>query len=244
MSLGGGGVLASIVSWRLRWARQISALQSHNALLQQRADIARDLHDDLGPRLTQLALLTELAESRVQGMEDTAATRQQLAGIARDLSIRLEGTLGALEPEADTLSSFADVLGDFAHEFLRPTGVPLHLERSDEIPSHPLARTTKHQTFRIVNEALNNLVKHASATHVTLRMHCDSGCFIIEIADNGRGFEDARILDSASSLSVSHSGLRNMRSRAEAIRASVEIESRPEHGTTVRLSIPLNGKRG
>jgi signal transduction histidine kinase len=106
------------------------------------------------------------------------------------------------------------------------------LEVETEFPEEPnLPLPVKEALYRITREAANNIVKHAGATRVTLRLDHGPDATSLEIADDGAGF-------ASSEAYPGHLGLRSMRERAEAVGATLEVESRLGVGTRIRVHIP------
>lgn len=99
------------------------------------------------------------------------------------------------------------------------------------IPDHPVSPQVREEVSLIASEAINNVVKHAQATTVWLRVQIHANLVVVEIEDDGKGF----------SPDLPHAtgehGLANMQSRAAAICAQLEIISAPGHGTTLRLTV-------
>jgi signal transduction histidine kinase len=87
--------------------------------------------------------------------------------------------------------------------------------------------------YRIAQEGLHNVLKHADATHARVRVHYGGGELVLEIVDDGRGFDEAHV-------SQGHLGVAGMRARAGLIGGRLEIESRPGTGTTVRVAVPAH----
>jgi two-component system nitrate/nitrite sensor histidine kinase NarX len=94
--------------------------------------------------------------------------------------------------------------------------------------------------LRVVQEALQNVRKHASATNVRITTSVDADGFILEVRDDGRGFDS----EAVAALGRRHFGLQFMRERAELIGARLDLRSRPDGGTVVRLTIPTDGATG
>ncbi|MFC2010996.1 sensor histidine kinase, partial [Chloroflexota bacterium] len=105
-------------------------------------------------------------------------------------------------------------------------GAPLRLPPSIEIT-----------VYRVVQEALNNIRKHAKATKANLRLLFQEDKFLVEIRDNGRGFDLSQTMDSA--ISVGHMGLLGMKQRAEMMGGDIRIKTDEGTGTTITLSIPI-----
>ncbi len=229
-----------VVAWRLREVRRHERLQRQNAVLRERASIARDIHDDLGPRLTQLALLTERGPFRVPSA-GAPLEAAHLAGLARELAGTLDSTLWAVEPSGDTLRHLADYLSDYAQEFVQSAGLGLGLDWPAEVPAWGLTRERKRHLLLVVKEALHNAVKHAQARTVTLGLRVDPEGFTLEVGDDGRGLPDgvggepSRGVGAAGGAGL---GLSSLRQRAQAVGGRLELVSVPGRGTTVRLWVP------
>jgi signal transduction histidine kinase/ligand-binding sensor domain-containing protein len=238
------GTVLGVVRWRVHEVRRQESLARENALLRERASIARDIHDDLGPRLTQLTLLTEqpergpLSPSRADEGVIDPSTRGRIALLARDLANTLDGTLWTVEPTGDTLPSFAEYLIDFATDFLRASGIRLDLAVVDPVPPFPLSRALKRHLSLFAKEALNNVVKHAHARNVLLRLEAVDGGFALEIADDGRGLPSGpRVNPEARGRSTCPIGLSSLEARAEAIDGRLTIRTGPGQGTALRLEV-------
>jgi signal transduction histidine kinase len=211
--------------------------ERHRALEQERARIAKDLHDDLGANLTQIVFLSERVEvARHDGQE---ATRwfELIPATARRTIQSLDEIVWAINPRHDSLESLANYLSQFAQEHLSLAGVRCVLDIPMVLPSVPLSAEVRHNLVLTAREALQNAVTHAAATevHLTLKL-VEDGISII-IADNGRGFHP----DSASR---DGNGLQNMRRRLQMIAGRLEILSQPGHGTTISLLAPQESLHG
>ncbi len=105
---------------------------------------------------------------------------------------------------------------------------------------HRIPSSLEVPIFRLIQEALNNVRKHARASQVTIRIRSYIGLLQIEVSDNGRGFQVEDILRGANSAqSVSHFGLRGMRERVQQAGGTLEVQSKPGAGTTIKARFPL-----
>jgi signal transduction histidine kinase len=226
--------------WRLGYVRRIHTLQQANALTQERARIAKDLHDGLGANLTQLTLLAELAEQ--EPPEIVARRLRGLSTTSREAARSLKDFIWATHPEADTLEGLVTRLCQHAEEFLGAAQIRCRLELPDDIPPHPLAVAARNDLFLAAKEALNNIVKHARATEVRLRVRHDDSTLRITIEDNGCGFtptdESAGARPSSGAANTGH-GLGNMAGRVQAAGGRFTLESQPGRGTTITVEIPI-----
>jgi len=107
-------------------------------------------------------------------------------------------------------------------------------------PSEALSDAERTVVLRVAQEALQNVRKHAAAASVTVRTRLEDGAWILEVADDGRGFD----VGDAASRGRRNFGLQFMRERAELIGARLDVRSRPGDGTVVRLAIPTRAQTG
>lgn len=220
--------LARYVSFRRLRAR-LGAAEQQAALERERARIARDIHDDLGNRLTKITLLSGLA-LRERGVADKAAAQvEQISSTVRQATDALDEIVWAINPRNDTLPHLINYLGQFAVEFLRTAGVRCRADLPEHPPHEAVPAEVRHNLFLALKEALNNIVCHAGATEVGLRITAHNGCAAVTIEDNGRGFNGQPAKDGSD-------GLRNMRQRMSDIGGQFQIESQPGAGTRICLT--------
>jgi len=227
--------------WRfLAWNRlqlRLAHLEKANAVSMERTRIAQDLHDELGGSLTQIALASELTKER---LTDTDAARSQLDTIfstARHLARQLDAVVWALSPAQDTVESLASYIAKEAQAYLRPAGIGCRLQLPDEMPTHHLSALERRSLFLVVKESLHNVVQHADATEVRIRMTATHDVLAIDIEDDGRGLP----LDPTHRGSAAgHDGLANIRSRVAAIGGTCDMAAGAGgRGTLIRLRVPL-----
>jgi signal transduction histidine kinase/ligand-binding sensor domain-containing protein len=226
----GGVALVRYVSFR-RLQRQLARAQQQAALHQERARIAKDIHDDLGANLTQIALLSEFARQDSAVSSKVDAHAEKISATARQAVKSLDEIVWAVNPRNDTLAELIDYTGQFALDYLHLAGVRCRLDCPDPIPKHTIPAEIRHNLFLVVREALTNVVKHAQANEVHLRLALTDGLLGIQIQDNGLGFEGATEHRWAD-------GLRNMRQRMQEIGGECRIESHPGKGTRITLELP------
>lgn len=207
-------------------------LKQQEALEKDRSRIARDLHDQLGASLTQIALLGDMVESDKDLPTDVESHGQQISQSARDTTRVLDEIVWTVNPSNDTLDSLVTYVCKYAQEYLEVAGLRYRLEVPNVLPSTPLKPEIRHNVFLAAKEAITNVVRHAQATSVWLRLRVQPDSFTLEIQDDGRGVSDP---DRPST----RNGLRNMRKRMEDVGGSFSIGPAPERGTMVRLTAPF-----
>jgi ligand-binding sensor domain-containing protein/signal transduction histidine kinase len=218
-----------------RLHRQLESLRQQEALEKERARIARDLHDQLGANLTQVALLGEMAETDKDSPEEVETHAKQISQTARETTHALDEIVWTVNPSNDTLDGLINYVCKYAQEFLAMADLRYRLEVPSQLPTTPISPEVRHNVFLAAKESVNNVVKHASATSAWLRLQLEPHQFTLEIEDNGRGI-------AAADQNKGRSGLRNMRKRMEDIGGKFEMTAGAEGGTKVRLTAPLNSK--
>jgi len=220
--------IARYVSHR-RLKTKLRQLEYENSIERERARIARDLHDDFGGNITQIRLLAERIKRHAESLEFKNAAGL-LASRARQLSGELESIIWTVSPKNTTWNRLADFIRQYAMKFFRDTGITCIVQQKEDIPAAPLRPEEQHNLLAIAKEAMNNALKHSHATQAEISFGQQAGKILIEIRDNGVGFDptDAQLTTS--------NGLNNMRNRAKEIGAELTIESRPTEGTRIRVA--------
>jgi signal transduction histidine kinase len=210
---------------RRRMQARIRRLEQESALERERSRIARDMHDELGARLTHIMLMSELAATE----PEPAANLGKIAQATRAVSSTLDEIVWTTNPRNDTLEHLVGYIAEFAGEYLAPTGIDLHIELPAQIPPCVVSSEKRHNVLLVVKEALNNIVKHAGASRVQLRVTLAEGELRVVITDDGKGFDPAAVAPTSN-------GLANMRQRLLAISGALAIDTQPGRGTTLTLS--------
>ena len=216
-----------------RWRFKLERLKYQNAVQLERERIARDIHDDLGGNLTQIAMLSELAQADLQRPDLARKWLDKIFNTATTLARQLDETVWAINPAQDSLESIVAFLGNFAQEHFRLAGIRCRFDMPDPLPGVVLTSTVRHNLFLAAKEALHNVAKHSGATEVWLRMQSQGVDLVFSIEDNGRGLP-FRAGDLASAR-VGGNGLANIKKRLDDIGGRLEIDSQPGRGTTIRL---------
>jgi ligand-binding sensor domain-containing protein/signal transduction histidine kinase len=208
----------------LRRARaRVAELERERALDTERSRIARDLHDDLGSRLSHIAIM---AGASGDGDRDVRIARE-----ARDAVRTMDELVWAVNARNDTLENFAYYVAQFAEEHVIAAGVRCRLQLPPELPARALAADVRRHLYLAVKEAINNALKHARASEIRLTLRVDADTLVVEVADDGRGLPADR--------DPTGNGLKNFRERMEAAGGTVEVESAPGQGTRLRFRAPF-----
>jgi signal transduction histidine kinase len=215
-----------------RLQQQLAHMRQQEALEKERARIARDLHDQLGANLTQVALLGEMAESDKDLPQEVEAHAQQIAKTARETSTALDEIVWAANPQNDTLEGLVNYACKYAQDYFALAGLRYRVDVPGQLPATVIPPDLRHNVFLAFKESVNNVVKHAKASEVKIRLRLNDQRFVLEIEDDGRGPGEA-------ATKTGRNGLRNMRRRMEDVGGEFALEPGAERGTRVRLTAPL-----
>jgi len=216
---------------------RLEILERQRALERERARIARDLHDDLGASLTRIALLSELAKADLHQPELARTHLDQIFTTVSGLARELNEIVWAVNPANDDLEHFTDHICKFAQDYLSLAGIRCRLDFPESVPAYPMPSPERHSLFLAAKEALQNIVKHAEAGQVWVRLNLEPGVLLLLIEDDGKGW-DAELLPVASGA-VAGNGLSNMQKRMEQLGGRFAQQTKPGSGTIVRLELPL-----
>ena len=211
--------------------RQLRQLHQKELIEKERARIARDLHDQIGANLTQVTLLGEMAEMDKELPGEIEQHAQQICATARETTRSLDEIVWAVNPSNDTLEGLANYACKYAQDYFALAGVSYRSELPTQLPPVPILPEVRHNVFLAYKEAVNNVVKHAQATEARVKLELEADCFILSVADNGRGVGDV-------SRKTLRNGLKNMRRRLQDVHGEFEIGPGPDGGTVVRLKVP------
>ena len=215
---------------------EVQTLALKNGLLVEKERIARDLHDNVGAHLA--FIVTNLTHISDQAEKQPIHDGKQWAGRLRNIVMHtreavklLRETIWAIHQESFSVEEFAERLDQYINRYFHETdGLQVHVEVTGT-QTQRLSSTQVLNLFRIVQEALNNVVKHAQATTANVCLQVRSGGRItLRVQDNGQGFT---WVDGATT--EHHYGLQNMQTRARELGGSFRVFT--DQGTTVEIEV-------
>jgi two-component system sensor histidine kinase UhpB len=215
---------------RLEGERRHSARVALAAQEGERLRVARELHDGIGQTLTAVTLRAERAADGPPG-----AMSGELVGIADSVRESLEDIrriARELRPEALDDLGLGNALIALAERLARDSGIRVDRRLDPELPRLP--EELELVVYRVAQEALTNVVRHAHAAHASLTVEATGARLIVEVRDDGRGI-------AAAAAGGSSTGIPGMRERALLVGAALTIDAPPGGGTRVRLDVPLEG---
>ncbi len=213
---------------------------AEQAAQEERRRLARDLHDAVTQSLYSLSLMAEAARRRVQSgdAQVTAEYIQRLGELAQQSLKEMRLMVYELRPSALTRVGLAGAIQERLDAVERRSGMKARLHVDEAVRPAPKVQT---QLLHIVQEALNNTLKHAGASVVRVRLQEEDGATLLEIADNGRGF------DPVEAAGGGGLGLISMRERVETFGGLFNLDSAPGRGTIIRVTLrttdDANGKQ-
>jgi ligand-binding sensor domain-containing protein/signal transduction histidine kinase len=194
-----------------------------------RKQVARDFHDDLGHKLTNILLYTEILKRSLNGTSPQGVEYlNKISEVSKSLSFGIRDFIWALDPKKDSLYDVVVRLKDFGDELFAKSGIDFHaVGASNELESVTLSIDWRRHLTLLFKEAMNNILKHASCKNVSLQIALNHKTVEISLSDDGKGIENGNI---SSGL-----GLRNMKKHAERIQGELNVISNNGHGTTIRF---------
>jgi signal transduction histidine kinase/ligand-binding sensor domain-containing protein len=234
------GSISSLARYltKQRMQRKLEALARLNAVEKERTRIARDMHDELGAKLTKISFLGNTAQMNSSNSSETNDHIGKMAEAARELILSLDQIVWAVDPENDSLENLANYICRYASEFTANSSVQCKFKIPLRLPPCSLSTDVRHNLFLTVKEALNNALKHSGATEIVIAISATAEEFKITISDNGRGL--AADNEAVQKSKRSGRGLANMRERLKSIHGSFSAASHPGQGMEISLTIPLN----
>jgi ligand-binding sensor domain-containing protein/signal transduction histidine kinase len=212
--------------------RQLRALHQKEMIEHERARIARDLHDQLGANLTQVALLGELAEADKELPDEVELHARQICVAARETTRALDEIVWAVNPSNDTVEGLANYACKYAQDYFALANISFRSDLPPNLPATRILPEVRHNVFLAFKEAVNNVVKHAQASQARVWLRLEPEQFTLGVEDNGRG------LGGLSEKQL-RNGLKNMRKRLADVQGGFDIGPGSAGGTAVRFIVPL-----
>lgn len=220
------GIVGGFLFWFFRNKQHTTILETKLASQnKERQRISREMHDDLGGNLTSLIYSAHILKSQQPDNQQIA----KIANIADDISETINEIVWSLNAHQNKLSNWVFYTKGRLSELLENSDLDFKFEIPENLPERTLSDEQKRNLYLVVKEAVNNTIKHAKATTVSIKMNFEQG-IAIQIQDNGIGFND-----STKTKTGSGNGLSNMKSRMEEIDGKISWKN--QDGTLVEISL-------
>jgi signal transduction histidine kinase len=209
--------------------KQRRVFERQQAIEKERTRIATDMHDDLGAGLSRIKFLSETIGMKKQMQQPAEEEIQSIAGYANEMIGKMGEIVWALNEKNDSLSDLLSYTRSYAVEYLYENNIDCEVHMATEFPGIFVSGEFRRNIYLAIKEALHNIVKHARANKVVIKIFIDRW-LTISIHDDGIGFDAGHIRPFSN-------GLNNMKKRMTEIGGKLEMVR--DKGTTVVLSAPL-----
>ncbi len=219
-----GALLLIVWAWydhRIRSIRRLEAM---------RAQISRDLHDEIGSRLTNINMMSQVVKRASTGGRHEHELLGKIREESEEITQNMRDIIWNIDPRNDQLALAMPRMLSYASQLLESRNITVEASMGD-LEGIQVDMAQRKDLMPIFKEAIHNIVKHSGATVVRIGAQVQDSCFHLAIEDNGKGFDPACGADG--------NGLRNMRTRAAAHGWALRIESGRGRGTCLFLVVPF-----
>lgn len=209
---------------RKEFEKQLAIVEAKQ---EERNRISADMHDELGSGVTAIRLMSEIVKTKMR--DSTLPEIDKISNNANELLTKLNTIIWTMSSSNDRLDNMIAYTRAYALEYFESTGIDCHFELPDHIPPTEMSGEKRRNVFLCVKESLNNIVKHAKAGDVWIKVTLNNSLHI-QIRDNGVGINLQKLREFGN-------GLNNMKKRMESIGGQFNISN--ENGTVTNFVVPL-----
>lgn len=209
---------------------KILELEKQKELEKERQRISREMHDDIGAGLTQIALMSESAKKYDKDQKQEQL--EEIAGTSRKLVANMSEIIWSLNPEYKTLDDLIIYMREQLYNMLEYSGKEYSIQLPEDSKKILLTNQQRRNILLAVKEIINNSIRHSNAKSISVIGELIDHCFKIKIWDDGDGFDTAK--------SYSGNGLKNIRHRIEELKGQLALHSSPGEGASFLITVPLN----
>ena len=191
---------------------------------EERNRISADMHDDLGAGMTTIRLYSELAKNKLH--DNPIPEIDKISSSSNELLNKMNAIIWSMSSSNDSLGNLTAYIRSYALEYFEGTGVDCRISIPDDLPNIEVIGEIRRNVFLVVKEALNNILKHAKATRVTITLERAANGLTLYIQDNGVGIDFNKLRQFSN-------GLNNMRKRMKDVNIDFSIENM--NGTLITL---------
>jgi ligand-binding sensor domain-containing protein/two-component sensor histidine kinase len=222
--LGIVSIIFSLYKYRVNQLKKMIAV---------RTKISRDLHDEVGSTLSGIGLLSEVALQQLdkEKEEEVRKSLSRISTNSEEMLDKMSDIVWTINPQNDSFEKVIRRLKAYAKTTTESLGVQLHFHSAEDIEQLNLDMQKRNNIYLICKEAINNAAKYSECRNLNFRLLQKDHQISISIIDDGKGFDMRQDLDG--------NGLKNMRSRAEEIKANLKMDSEVGSGTSINLYIKI-----
>lgn len=216
-------VAAIYILYRIRIQQLLQMQQVRNR-------ISSDLHDDIGARLTNIQILSALSEQQLEKPEHASLYLHRIVNEVQTSGEALDDIVWSINSKNDSGEELAARMRRYAGEIFEGDHILCNMNVNDNMAGIKLTMEKRRDLYLVFKEALNNIFKHAQASHVEIELEAQDNKVLLRITDNGKGFDVNRY--------DNRNGLKNIKRRMEKWKGKVVIESIPGKGTQLYVALP------
>ncbi len=211
------------------YRKKLDRLEQDRALEAERNRISRDMHDEIGSGLTQIALISDMLLHQQEAAPGWRRDLETIASSSRRMVQGMSEIIWALNPQNDSLSDLMAYIREQTQNYLEPFDIELEIDFPEELPEWSLSQSVKRNLFLVIREAVHNALKHSGAMRIRVALQANTSKLVFSVEDNGCGIVHP--------VRAEGNGLRNMSRRMKEIGGSCEIAS-GARGTLIRFIWP------
>jgi len=207
------------------------------AVQEERVRIARDIHDTVSQSLFGIVFTLNGCLKLLPGdVEAVIPELERVQRVAEEARLEVRRSIMDIWPSEITSTQFVVDLRKYTSQVCQAEDLPIHFDVNGDMTC--LSSRARRSMYRIAQEALANIARHAGATEARVSLEVDGQRARLEVLDNGHGFDPERA--QAREVDREHFGLRGMQARAASLGGDCQIDSRPGGGTTIVVDIPVS----
>jgi signal transduction histidine kinase len=234
--------LRQFIKWRTgvltkEKALLVEKLQMQNAVINERLRISRELHDDIGSMLGSISIYSEVAKNRSAKNESAEEAVAKIGNASRELIDKMSDIVWSLNPNNESFEQLLNRIQVFAAIMLTPHEILYTIDTDEQVKHLTLSTEERKNIYLIYKEAVHNIIKYAECSQVEITLLLHTSEFVMNIKDNGKGFDIDHLKNANESLSGN--GIKNMQARAKSIKADLNIDSIMNSGTTIELKLKV-----
>ncbi|REA62883.1 hypothetical protein DSL64_08160 [Dyadobacter luteus] len=205
--------------------------RQQQSILQERQRISSEIHDDIGAGIFAVKLFADVASKSSRSETDEI---HQIASMVGDLAVKIREIIWSTNTENDNLADLIFYLKFQSIKLFEHSAVSFLASIPETIPDWPVSGHFRKNVYLLVQEFMHNAIKHANASQIRLQITLSPSALLIEIADNGKGFNPSH-------TNKNSMGLKNASSRVRDLQGMLSIDS--DSGTVIHISIPIDPDR-
>ena len=213
------GIIYSFYRYRINELLKLQAVRNR---------ISTDLHDEIGATLSGIGILSIIAKKQVDKTHPAYLLLGRITDDALTVGNAIDDIVWSINPKNDDLSNIIARLRRYASELFDAKNINYHIITPENLDDVKMTMEQRRDVYLIFKEAINNLLKYAECTQVSIKINIENRKFNLIVKDNGKGFDITK--------PSSRNGIKNMKTRAENLKGKVTIYSKEGYGTKVNLA--------